>query len=212
LRIEVSENGTGFLWQRAIWVVGRGRRVGRGGWTVAGRGVTGGIRDRVEAVDGRGIVRREGGAQQEQILEGAPIDVVVAGLIAAEEGEAAGIVRVLEGAGEGGDSVAGVGDVEATVEELGFEAPGAAHAPLCGDHFFDDAVLNSVGRAEALQVVDETLFEARGGFATEEDDFGDQAVAEGVLRGDLLAGVRDRAVGASAIGAGRLDSAKGRHR
>jgi hypothetical protein len=57
----------------------------------------------------------------------------------------------------------------------------------------------------------EDVVEAGGGFVIEDENFGEHAVAERVLRRDLLAGVRDRAAGACAVGAGRFDSSKGGH-
>jgi len=82
---------------------------------------------------------------------------------------------------------------------------------VSGDHFLDDAVLDGIGRAETLDVFGEDVFEAGARFAIEDHDFGEQAVAERVLGRDFLAGVRDRAVGESAVGAGRLNSSKGGH-
>ena len=146
-------------------------------------------------------------SEQKDVSEAALIHVVEAGFIAVKEGEGAGIGFVFEGVAEGGEVTAGVRSAEAAVQQVGFDAPGAAHAPVGGDHFFYDAELDGIGGLEAFDVLVESLLYAGFGFEVQPDELSEQAVAEGVLGGDLLAGVRDRAVGEGAVGAGGFDFA-----
>ena len=106
----LSENGTGFVWQHVIWGGGRrGRRGLEGGRRIGSGGVSDGIGLRVESENGRGFVWRVRIAQEAQVPDGAPVGVVVAGFVALEEGEGAGVVGVLEGGGQELESVAGAG-------------------------------------------------------------------------------------------------------
>jgi hypothetical protein len=134
---------------------------------------------------------------------------VEAGFVAVEQGEAMGIGGVLKGGSQQAGSVTGLGDVEALVQQLGFDGPGAAHAPPGGDHLFDDAELDAVGWLEALQVAGQDLRETGGRFVFQEYDAGEQGVAARVLRRDLFAGLGDRAARAGAIGSGGLDFSYG---
>ena len=209
----MSENGTGFV---SHWAIrgggGRGRRVRGGGCRGTGGGVSvGGVAgrfwDRVESGNGIGFVWHSRVSQQKDVLQAALIHIVEAGFIAVEEGEATGTVRVLEGGSEEAGSIARVGDVEAAVEALGFDGPGAADAPLGDDHFLNDGELDAVGGLKAVDVVGEDFLKTGWRFVIQPDDFGEQSVAAGVLGRQALAGLRDRASGAGAVGAGRFDLA-----
>jgi hypothetical protein len=111
--------------------------------------------------------------QQEQVLQGAVIHVVEASFVAVQQGEAVGIVGILEGGSQEAGSVTGLREVEAIVQQLGFDGPGATHAPPGGDHFFDEAKLDAVGRLEARQVVGHDLRETIGRFVFQENDAGE---------------------------------------
>jgi hypothetical protein len=159
--------------------------------------------------NGIGFVWHAWSLQQEQVLHGAVVHAVEAGFVAVEQGEAVGIVGALEGGSHEAGSVAGIRDVEALVQQVGFDGPGAAHAPPGGAHFFDEAELDAIGWLEAGEVVGHDLLEAFGIFVLEEYDAGEQGVAARVLGRDVFTGLRGRAVGACAVGAGGLDSSYG---
>jgi hypothetical protein len=111
--------------------------------------------------------------QQEHILQCALIHAVEASFIAVEQGEAVGIVAILEGGSQEAGSVTAFRDVEAVVEQLGFDGPGAAHAPPGCGHFLDEAELDAVGRLEARQVFGQDGFESFGRFVLQEDAAGE---------------------------------------
>jgi hypothetical protein len=75
-----------------------------------------------------------------------------------------GIVGVLKGRGQAAGSVTGIRDVEAFVEELGFDGPGPAHAPPSRHHLLNDAKLDAVGGLEAFEVIGHDFSEALGRF------------------------------------------------
>lgn len=154
-------------------------------------------------------------------FEGAVEGAGVAGLVAVEGGEDAGLVA--QGAeGQGGAGLVGAdfeflldpgflaGHFE--IEEGGFEGGGAVHAPLGGDELEDEGVVNDVGGLEVGEVGVAEGVEVVFGFGLENDGgAGGEAVGEGgvAAAGEALGG--DGPVGASAIGAGRGDAALRRH-
>jgi hypothetical protein len=171
----VFGSGIGFVSHGAIGGSGPGARSrgpGAGGWI--GSTSTAGKTGRC-TVSGNGIgfVWHARSLQQEQVLHGALIHAVEAGFVAVEQGEAMGIGGILKGGSQEAGSVTGFRDVEAVVQQLGFDGPGAAHAPPGGDHFFDDAELDAVGWLEAPQVVGQDLRETGGRFVFQEYDAGE---------------------------------------
>jgi hypothetical protein len=77
----------------------------------------------------------------------------------------------------------GVGGV---FEQAGFDGPGAAHAPVRGNHFLDHAEFHAIRGLEAVQVLGQQGFEGCAGFLIQDDAAGEQAVADGVLGRALL--------------------------
>ena len=144
-------------------------------------------------------------AEREEVFEGALVDGVEAGLVAVEEVEFVGVVEFGEGVhqavGGGGGGLVGHGGIEVAV----FDGPGAAEAPVGGDHFLDEADFDGVQGAEALGVGEEEFAEGFGWFLFEDDDSGKEAVAAGVLRGAGFAAGGFGASGLGAVGAGGGD-------
>jgi len=91
--------------------------------------------------------------------------------------------------------------LEGALEEIGFDGPGAAHAPIGGGHFFDHAHLDVIEGSEAIDELVKQGLEALAGFIGENDALGGEAVAQGVAgRGGLsLRGART--AGESSVGA-----------
>ena len=83
-------------------------------------------------------------------MEGALVDAVEAGFIAADEVRRGGIGKGGEGVGEAIEGVAiGLGG-EALLEGAGLHGPGAAHPPVGGGHFLDETELHAIGGLEAF--------------------------------------------------------------
>ena len=122
------------------------------------------------------------------VLEGALADVVEAGLIAMQEGEVGCGGQVGESAGDAADLVAGLAGVDGVVEEVGFDGPGAAHAPEGGGHFLDDAELDVVDGAVAVEVLAHEDVEVLAGLVFQDDAPGELAVSDGVEGRSLFSG------------------------
>jgi len=151
-------------------------------------------------------------AEVHEVVEGALVDAVEAGFVAVEEGEGLGGGHVFECGGEAVDFVgAGVFGQEAVFEHAGFDCPGAAEAPVSGDHFFNEAVLDAIGGLEAFQMIVEDDVEGFLRFVIEHETAGEETVAERVFRRALFPLRRDRAAGAGAIGPRGEELSKRRH-
>ena len=114
------------------------------------------------------------------------------------------------GCGEAGGFVAGGLIIDGLGEAGFFDRPGAAETPIAGGHFLDEAGLEVIDGAEAVQ---ETLKEAVNGlliFGWEDDTLSQESVAESILGGAATALGADGAAGQAAIGAGSGDAAKRR--
>jgi hypothetical protein len=72
--------------------------------------------------------------------------------------------------------------------KTGFDGPGAAQAPEGGDHFLDDAELDVVDGAVALDVLVEEDVEVLAALVGQDDAVGEQAVADGVEGRSLFSG------------------------
>ena len=103
------------------------------------------------------------------VLESALADVVETGLIAMQEGELGRGGQVGESAGNAADLVAGLAGVDGLVVEAGFNGPGAAHAPEGGGHFLDDAELDVVGGAVAVEVLGQEDVEVLAALVGQDD-------------------------------------------
>jgi hypothetical protein len=145
------------------------------------------------------------------VFEGAPADVVEAGLIAMQEGEVGCGGQVGESAGNAADCVAGLAGVDGVVVEAGFDGPDAAHAPEGGGHFLDDAELDVVGGAVAVDVLGHEDVEVLARLVGQNDALGEKAVADGVEGRSLFSRGRGGALRAGTVGAGGKDSFQGRH-
>jgi hypothetical protein len=142
-------------------------------------------------------------------VEGALIDHVETGFVTMHQGEGGGFGQALKGGGDASDGGSGrVGSGGGFAEHMGLDGPGAAAAPPGGDHFFDQAELEAVGGLETLDVMSEDGLKGFRGFVVEHQAAGQKAVAQGILGGNELAGDRNRAFGAPAVGAGGTDSSE----
>ena len=106
------------------------------------------------------------------VFEGALADVVEAGLIAMQEAELGCGGEVGESAGNAGDLVVGLVGGHGVFVETGFDGPGAAQAPEGGDHFLDDAELDVVDGAVALDVLVEEDVEVLAALVGQDDAVG----------------------------------------
>jgi hypothetical protein len=95
--------------------------------------------------------------------------------------------------------------------EAGFDGPGAAQTPEGGDHFLDDAELDVVDGAVALDVLVEEDVEVLAALVGQDDAVGEKAVADGVEGRSLFSRGCDGAAGAGTVGAGRENSFERRH-
>jgi hypothetical protein len=125
-------------------------------------------------------LRRNGGAEKGQILEGAP---GTSGGGAFRSG-GSGTGRRDGGVDEGGDDAAkwvvrGLAPYVG-LQHAGLDGPGAAQASIRGSHFFDHVELHVVGRLDAVDVLLEEGLKAVAGFVAQENTAGEEAVTEGV--------------------------------
>ena len=88
------------------------------------------------------------------------------------------------------------------VHTLLLDGPGAAHAPIGGDHLFEKAELGGGARAELLGVLVEEELELLVGFVLQDYLPGEESVAEGVLGRARFALGGLGAAGLFAVGAG----------
>ena len=91
--------------------------------------------------------------------------------------------------------------VSGVFEHAGFDGPGAAHAPVRGNHFLDHAEFHAIDGLEAVQVLGQEGFEGLERFLFHDDAAGEQSVADGVLGRALLPLRRGRALRACSVGA-----------
>ncbi len=97
------------------------------------------------------------------------------------------------------------------VHEGGFDDVEAAQLPLADGHFFDGLVLDVAIGLELGDVLVEEGLEFLGVFVVEDDGAGEQAMADGVAGGTLLAEVGDRAAGFGSVLLGGELALRGRH-
>jgi hypothetical protein len=122
------------------------------------------------------------------VLEGAVAHVVKAGLIAMQEGELGRGGQVGESAGKAAELVTGLAGSHGVFVETGFDGPGAAQTPEGGDHFLDDAELDVVDGAVALDVLIEEDVEVLAALVGQDDAVGEKAVADSVEGRSLFSG------------------------
>ena len=112
----------------------------------------------------------------------------------------------MEAAGVAVEAIAAlVGD--GILERPGLDCPIPAETPVGGAHFLDERVFDAVGGLKAIDVLLKEQFEVAGSLALEEDALREESVAHGVGGGAGLTLGRDGPAGASAIGAGSLNTA-----
>ena len=148
-------------WSHGSGFGGQGRRAGGidagGGWGRRSGGLFGGqVSDNLPHV----LARERYGAEEEDVVEGTLVHHVEAGFVAMEEGEIGGRCEFAESGGDARAVVTGGREVDLTGQEIVFDGPGTAQAPVRGGHLLDHGALDDVEGAESVQVFLEEGFEA----------------------------------------------------
>jgi hypothetical protein len=141
-----------------------------------------------------------GGAEEKDVVEGALIVEMNAGLITVHEAEAGFGGEFLEGGGYAIERIGGGLGVGLILEQSGFDGPGAAEAPVGSHHLLDQAELHAVGGLEAIEVLGEDGLETFGRFIAHDDLLGQEAMGYGILRRAPFAVGGKWTLGAGAIG------------
>jgi hypothetical protein len=149
-----------------------------------------------------------GEAEEQEVLDGALVDVVEAGFVTMEEAQLRRGGQFGEGGGDARGLIAGRLMAEGLFHEAILDGPGAAHAPIGRGHFFDHAELNAIGGGEPRGMLADEVVKARTRFVFEDHALGQEAVAKGVGGGAFLAIGGDGASGAGSVGAGSIDTSK----
>jgi hypothetical protein len=102
----------------------------------------------------------------------------------------------------GRDGIRGRLGVHLLIQHAGFDGPRAVEAPTGGAHVLKHADFDAIGRFEAGNVLLHETVEVFAGFILQDDTFGEQAVAESVLRGTLFGEWSGRSRRFGAVGAG----------
>ena len=139
--------------------------------------------------------------QGEEVLESAAVHAVEAGFVAVQERELGVRGELGKGVGDDGNLVLVAFRGDGPIEQVGLDGPEPAETPERGGHLLDEAELDIVGRLELLDVFGKQDEEVGGGLVFEDYGFGEQAVADGVGGGTLLAFRGFGAVGALPVGA-----------
>jgi hypothetical protein len=133
---------------------------------------------------------------------------VEAGLVTVEQVELGGGGQVGEGVGDALGLVAGGLIADGLFHQAILDGPGAAHAPIGGNHFLDHGELDAIGGGETLLMLGDELVEALTRFVFQDNALGQETVAEGVGGGAFFPLRGDGASGAGSVGSRRVDSSK----
>ena len=144
-----------------------------------------------------------GGAEEQEVVEGALVDAMEAGFIAIYEAEAGMGGGIGEGGGHAVDFVAGGLGFGVVLKDAGFKGPGAAHAPVGSGHFLDETELEAIFGLEAVEVLGKEGFEGGARFVFHDDAAGQEAVAGSVLGGAAFPFRGSRSTRAGTVGTGR---------
>jgi len=142
-------------------------------------------------------------------VEGALIHQVKAGLVAADEGDGGAAGEAGEGVREAVEvDFGGLGD-DLSIEEAGFDGPGAAQAPMGRGNLLDDAEFQAIGGLEVVDVAGQEGREGLGALDFQGHASGQEAVADGVSRGAPFRVRGNGAAGESSVGARSESASKG---
>ena len=155
---------------------------------------------------GAGLVRTAGGAQEEEVLEGAVIRQMEARFVSIEKSQLGGRGEFPEGGGDAAQIVASRRGGQLVFEKDALDGPGATHAPVGSGHFLDHAAFDVIDGAEALQVLREDVFKAFPGLAGEDHTIGEEAVAYSIPGRAELAFRGGGATGETPVGTRREGS------
>jgi len=141
--------------------------------------------------NGTGFVWYGGGAQEKDVVEGALIVEMKAGLVTVHEAQGGFGGEVLEGVGYAIERIGGSLSGGFIFEQSGFDGPGAAETPVGSDHFLDQGELHAIGGLQATEVLIEDGVKTFRLFIAHDDLAGEQPVTGGILRRTALAGDGD---------------------
>ncbi len=129
------------------------------------------------------------------------VELLKAALVAEEEVEFGLARKVAEGTGDAVHGV-GLGAFGGGVgEETGFDGPEPPHSPDGDRHFLDVDVIDIIAGTDFFTIPIEEGFEDLGGLVGEDDQVGEEAMAQGVPGRALFAGFGFGAAGESSVGA-----------
>jgi hypothetical protein len=118
-----------------------------------------------------------------------------------EQVERGGGGQLGESVGDALGLVAGGLMADGLIHQAILDGPGAAHAPIGGDHFLDHGVLDAVGGGETPEMLGQEVVKTLVGFVLEDKALGQETVAKGVGGGVFFPLRGDGASGAGSVGA-----------
>jgi hypothetical protein len=136
---------------------------------------------------------------------------VEAGLIALQQRKFRRRRKFAEGTGDAAKGTRIGLPLHSLTEKIVFDCPRAAHAPIRGGHFLEEAEFEFVHGFEPLDVLRPELFKSIFRFARQDDALREQSVGESIAGGAAFAFGRDRAARAGAISPRSIDSALRTH-
>jgi hypothetical protein len=113
-----------------------------------------------------------------------------------------------ESAGEARHLVAGRLIADGLIHQAILDGPGAAHAPIGGDHLLDHGELDAIGGSETPDMLVYEVVKTLVGFVFEDKALGQETVAKGVDGGMFLPLKGEGASGAGAVGPRSIDSSE----
>jgi hypothetical protein len=149
-----------------------------------------------------------GEAEEQEVLEGALVDVVEAGFVTMEEAQLRGGGQFGEGGGDARGLIAERLMAEGLFHEAILDGPGAAHAPIGRGHFLNHAELDAIGGGEAPGMLGHELVKTRTGFVFEVYALGQEPVANGIGGRAFFPLGDDRPLRADPVGTRRIDSSE----
>jgi hypothetical protein len=125
-----------------------------------------------------------------------------------EQVELRGGGQLGEGVGEARQLVAGGLIADGLIHQAILDGPGAAHAPIGGNHFLDHGELDAIGGGETLDMLSYEVVKTLVGFVLQNNALGQETVAKGVGGGTFFSLRGDGASGAGGVGPRRIDSSE----
>jgi hypothetical protein len=133
---------------------------------------------------------------------------VEAGLVTVEQVQLGGGGQLGEGVGEARHLVAGGLIADGFIHQAILDGPGAAHAPIGGNHFLDHGELDAIGGGETLDMLGHEVVKTLVGFVLQDHALGQETVAKGVGGGVFFPLEGDGVWGAGGVGPRRINSSE----